>query len=106
MFLLLISLEKTDFYRPNDAVGPDGTRHWNLFNAQDEAWYDKYKRPVGGLYGLSKVLEMEHLVDETIGEFLEKLEATFLKNTDVSDTIKVDEWLAYCKHLFWRTVLW
>lgn len=84
-------------YRPNDVVGPDGTRHPNLFNTQDDEWYDRYKRPVGGFFSLSKVLEMEHHVDESIEKYLDKLEKTFLSEKDVSDTIMMDEWLAFCK---------
>lgn len=83
-------------YRPNDVMA-NGYRVPNLFNAQDQAWYDKYKRPVGGFYTLSKVLEMEYLVEETIDKFVKKLESEFLDDKDVSDTMMMDEWLAYCK---------
>ena len=94
---MLMGEWQTNMYRPNDVLGPDGMRHPNLFNTQDDEWYDRYKRPVGGFYALSKVLEMEHLVDESIQKYLDKLESTFLSKTDVSETIMMDEWLAFCK---------
>lgn len=88
--------KQTDFYRPND-IPFNGTRIHNLFNARDHAWYDHYKRPVGSVFSLSRVLEMEPLVDDTVSKFVRRLEAGWLSGGGQTRVVPMDEWLGYCE---------
>lgn len=65
----------------------------NIFNTTDVLWHGKYVKPVRGLWTMTKVLDVEPLIDETLKEFGEKLSTNF---ADVSNTCMVDNWLAYC----------
>ena len=84
-------------YRPNDVL-INGMRISNVFNTQDNDWHDKYMKPIRGLWTMTKVLDMESLIDETLNKFIDKLGAKFANNGPSSDTIcPMDEWLGYCK---------
>ncbi|KAI9897728.1 hypothetical protein N3K66_007584 [Trichothecium roseum] len=85
---------KTDFYRPND-IPFNGGRIHNLFNARDHAWYDHYKRPIGNVFSLSRVLEMEPLVDDTVAKFVRRIEAGWLSGGGQTRVVPMDEWLGY-----------
>ncbi|ESZ98305.1 benzoate 4-monooxygenase cytochrome P450 [Sclerotinia borealis F-4128] len=82
---------KSDMYRPNDVL-LQGKRMSNFFNTADTSWHDKYMKPVRGLWTMTKVLEVETLIDETLERLIEKLSTSF---ADVSKTCMMDDWLAY-----------
>ncbi|KAL2211773.1 cytochrome P450 [Sarocladium strictum] len=82
---------KTDMYRPNDIV-LNGQRISNMFNTQDKAFHDKHTKPIGGFWTLSKVLEAEPLVDETLREFVRKLNQEFVEKDAVC---MMDDWISY-----------
>jgi hypothetical protein len=42
-------------------------------------FHDKHTKPIGGFWTLSKVLEVEPLVDETLREFVRKLNQEFVE---------------------------
>jgi len=82
-------------YRPNDVlIGKQ--RLSNVFNTQDNAWHDKVMRPIRGFWSMSKVLEVEPFIDETLELFTDKLDQRFVSNGKVC---QFDEWLGYCKLL-------
>ncbi|THV55984.1 hypothetical protein BGAL_0001g00460 [Botrytis galanthina] len=82
---------KNEMYKPNDAL-IEGKRMSNIFNSRDPVWHEKYVKPIRGLWTMTKVLDIEPLVDETLGIFIDKLSANF---ADESKTCMVDDWLAY-----------
>ena len=79
-------------YRPNDVLF-NGQRISNIFNTQDEDWHQKYMRPIRGLWTMSKILEYEPLIDETLNKFLKKLDTNFVEGEKVCPA---HDWLAYC----------
>lgn len=79
-------------YKPNDAI-IEGKRMSNIFNSRDPVWHEKYIKPIRSLWTMTKVLDIEPLVDETLGIFIDKLSANF---ADESKTCMVDDWLTYC----------
>lgn len=79
-------------YKPNDAL-IEGKRMSNIFNSRDPLWHEKYVKPIRSLWTMTRVLDIEPLVDETLEMFIKKLSANFV---DGLNTCMVDDWLAYC----------
>lgn len=76
-------------YNVNDVV-TDGVRIKNLFSHQDEQWHTTYLRPIGGLFTMDRVQDMEPNVDVTISLFLDKMQERFInpsKPCEMSDYI-------------------
>ena len=94
---LLIIRNQSDMYKPNDVL-INGVRISNIFNAQNNAWHDKYMKPIRGVWTMTKVLEMESLIDETVSKFTAKLGAKFADGSSASKICMMDEWLGYCKN--------
>ncbi|KAG6017458.1 hypothetical protein E4U43_001143 [Claviceps pusilla] len=88
--------KKGDMYRVNDVV-VNGQRISNIFNTQNEAFHTKFTRPIGGFWSLSKILEMEPLMDETIWTFTNKLGTAFADATSGAEPslCMMDDWLTY-----------
>ena len=84
-------------YRPNDVL-INGQRISNIFNTQDEDWHNKYMRPIRGLWTMSKVLEYEPLIDETLNKLVKKLDARFVEGSNAGKVCPADKWLGYCMH--------
>jgi hypothetical protein len=87
---------QSEMYKPNDVL-INGMRMSNVFNTQDNAWHDKYMKPIRGLWTMTKVLGMESLIDETLSKFTNKLGAKFADGSNVGKVCMMDEWLGYCK---------
>lgn len=81
-------------YRPNDVL-MNGQRISNVFNTQDNAWHDKFMKPIRGLWTMTKVLEVESLIDETLNQFTSKLSERFA-SSDEKKVCMMDDWLGYC----------
>jgi hypothetical protein len=86
---------QSDMYRVNDVV-LDGKRIQNIFNTQDKAFHTKYSKPLGGLWTLSKVLDFEPLIDETLRELVQKLNEEYV---DKNAVCMIDDWISYCKSI-------
>ncbi|KAH8174458.1 cytochrome p450 domain-containing protein [Sarocladium implicatum] len=82
---------KSDMYRPNDIV-VNGKRMSNIFSTQDKAFHAKYTKPIIGFWSMSKVLELEPLLDETLKLFVEKLQSEFV---DEGKVCMLENWLSY-----------
>ncbi|KAM5349257.1 hypothetical protein ACJ41O_005764 [Fusarium nematophilum] len=82
---------KSNMYRPNDVV-INGQRIQNIFNTPDKAFHSKYTRPIGGFWTLTKILELEPVMDETLAELVGHLDRRFASTGDVC---KLDDWVAY-----------
>lgn len=80
-------------YRPNDVL-INGQRLSNVFNTQDEEWHTKYMKPIRGFWSMTKVLDLEPLIDETLAKFMEKIEHEYV---DSGKTCAGDDWLTYCE---------
>ena len=78
-------------YRPNDVL-INGQRLSNVFNTQDEDWHTKYMRPIRGFWTMTKVLELECLIDETLVKFVDRLEKDFVQP---GKSFKADDWLGF-----------
>jgi hypothetical protein len=87
-------------YRPNDVL-IEGHRLSNLFNSQDEDWHNQNIRPIRGLWSMTKVLEYEPLIDETLNKFVNKLAAKFVDGANVGTVCPADEWIGFCKTGLW-----
>lgn len=85
-------------YRPNDVL-IEGHRLSNLFNSQDEEWHNEQIRPIRGLWSMTKVLEYEPLIDETITKFVDKVAQKFVDGKNADTICPADEWIGYCKHV-------
>lgn len=86
---------KSDMYQPNDAL-IEGHRLSNLFNTQDNAWHDKYMKPIRSFWTMTKVLDIEPLIDETLIRLISKLDEKFVsKSTATGKVCMMDDWLGY-----------
>lgn len=83
-------------YRPNDML-IEGHRLSNLFNTQDEDWHNQNIKPIRGLWTITKVLEYEPLIDETLVKFVNEISAKFVDGENAGKTCPADEWIGYCK---------
>ncbi|KAL2005575.1 hypothetical protein VTN00DRAFT_10068 [Thermoascus crustaceus] len=86
--------KKSDMYRPNDVL-VNGQRISNIFNTQDEDWHSKYMRPIRSFWTMTKVLDLESLIDETLDKFVKKIDAKFVDGANAGKVCKADDWLAY-----------
>ncbi|KAK5110424.1 hypothetical protein LTR62_005775 [Meristemomyces frigidus] len=83
--------QKSPMYRPNDVlVGHQ--RLSNLFNTQDNAWHDKAIKPIRTFWSMSKVLDIEPYIDETLKFLVSKLDQKFVQ---LGKTCMMDEWLGF-----------
>jgi hypothetical protein len=87
---------KSDMYRPNDVL-IEGHRLSNLFNTQDEDWHNQNIRPIRGLWSMTKVLEYEPFIDETINKLVEKIALNFVDGDCAGKICPADEWIGFCK---------
>lgn len=72
----------------------DGRSVPNLFSTRDENWHSFYMRPIAPLYSMTKLLELEHCIDEMILCFTKKLTERFAETLNVCN---MDQYLLYCK---------
>jgi hypothetical protein len=68
----------------------------NVFNTQDEEWHTKYMRPIRPFWTVTKVLDMEPVIDETLEKFISKMESKFVNNASANKVCKGYEWLGFC----------
>lgn len=94
--MLTNNCSKSDMYRPNDVL-IEGHRLSNLFNSQDEDWHNQNIRPIRGLWSMTKVLEYEPLIDETINKFVDKLALRFVDGENANKICPADEWIGFCE---------
>ncbi|KKA18016.1 Uncharacterized protein T310_8041 [Rasamsonia emersonii CBS 393.64] len=85
---------KSDMYKPNDAL-VNCRRISNIFNTPDEEWHAKQIRPIRNMWTMTKVLDYEPLIDETLDKFVNKLAAKFVDGANAGKTCPIDEWLGY-----------
>ncbi|EJT71372.1 hypothetical protein GGTG_10631 [Gaeumannomyces tritici R3-111a-1] len=83
--------QKSEMYRPNEAL-VDGKRIPNMFNTTDEAYHTAANKPVKPLYSLSRVQEVEPLVDESLEYLMKKFDAQY---TDKGVVCMWDDWMAW-----------
>ncbi|KAL8366283.1 hypothetical protein RB595_004856 [Gaeumannomyces hyphopodioides] len=83
--------QKSEMYKPNEAL-VDGKRISSLFNTTDEAYHTAANKPVKPLYSLSKVQEVEPLVDESLEYLMKKFDAQY---TDKGVVCKWDDWMTW-----------
>jgi hypothetical protein len=53
---------------------------------------------------MTKVLEYEPLIDETLNKFVDKLAAKFVDGANVGTVCPADEWIGFCKTGLWCTI--
>ncbi|VUC35059.1 unnamed protein product, partial [Clonostachys rosea] len=82
---------KSDMYRPNDVV-VNGQRIQNIFNTQDHHFHTKYTRPIGGFWTMSKILDLEPVMDETLSELLTNVDRRFASTSAVC---MLEDWISY-----------
>lgn len=83
-------------YKPNDVI-VEGMRIPNIFNTSDKAFHAKYSKPIGGFWTLSKILDLEPLIDETLTTLTDKLKDNFVDAPNAGKVALMDEWLTYCE---------
>lgn len=81
-------------YRANDAL-INGQRISNIFNTDDNVWHDKQIRPIRNLWTMTKVLEQERAIDETISKLVHKLETRFVDGGNSGHMCMMDKWMGY-----------
>ena len=78
-------------YRPNDVI-VNGMRISNIFNSPDKDFHAKYSNPIRGFWSMTKILEMEPLMDQTLRQTVSALKTRF---ANTNDTCMMDDWLTY-----------
>ncbi|KAJ5570864.1 hypothetical protein N7535_004524 [Penicillium sp. DV-2018c] len=89
-----VRIYRSEMYRPNDVL-LNGHRVSNLFNTQDEDWHNQNIRPIRSLWTMTKVLEYEPLIDETIIKFVDKLALRFVDGDNAGKICPADEWIGF-----------
>lgn len=84
-------------YSVNDVV-VNGQRISNIFNTQDEEFHRTYARPIAGFWTLTKILELEPLMDETIQKLVHKLGNKFAEDPNPDTVCMMEDWLTYCEN--------
>jgi hypothetical protein len=72
----------------------DGKSAPSLFSTRDENWHLFYMRPIALLYSMTKLLELEHCIDDMILSFTKKLTDIF---AGTLNACKMDQYLLYCE---------
>lgn len=80
-------------YKPGDTLS-DGHRIANVFNTQNEEWHNQHIAPIRSMWGMTKLLEYEPLLDETLMKLMEKFTSNYV---DTGKVCQIDEWMGYCK---------
>ena len=93
-FCRLLTQIQSDMYRPNDVL-LGKQRISNVFNTQDEEWHKKYIRPIRPFWTMSKVLDYEPLIDETLTKWMTRIGETFAAGPGAGTTFAGDEWLSF-----------
>lgn len=83
-------------YQPNDVL-LEGHRISNLFSTQDEEWHSQNIKPIRGLWTMTKVLDYEPLIDETLTKFVNKIAQKFVDGDKAGTICPADEWIGYCR---------
>lgn len=52
---------------------------------------------------MTKVLEYEPLIDETLGKLVQKLAAKFADGPNAGTVCPADDWIGYCMHFLFTT---
>ncbi|KAG8410033.1 hypothetical protein J3458_019104 [Metarhizium acridum] len=86
--------KKSKMYSVNDVV-VNGRRISNIFNTRDEEFHRTYARPIAGFWTLTKILELEPLMDETIQKLVHKLGNKFADDPNPDTVCMMDDWLTY-----------
>lgn len=83
-------------YRVNDVV-VNGQRMPNIFNTPDKAFHAKYSNPIRGFWSMTKILDMEPLMDETLRELVAVLATRFAdpEKERENPVCMMDDWLTY-----------
>lgn len=89
-------------YRVNDVL-IEGHIIQNVFNTADHEFHSKFTKPIGGFWTLSKVLELEFLMDETLDKFVDILCKRFVDGDKAGTVCMMDDWLTYCMMLSNKT---
>lgn len=53
---------------------------------------------------MTKVLEYEPLIDETLNKFVDKLALKFVDGNSAGKVCPADEWIGFCKYIVGRTL--
>ncbi|KAJ5281445.1 hypothetical protein N7478_006817 [Penicillium angulare] len=62
---------------------------------KDEDWHNQNIKPIRGLWSMTKVLEYEPLIDETISKFVDKLSLRFVDGVNANKICPADEWIGF-----------
>jgi hypothetical protein len=84
---------KSDFYKNSSSI-IDGKITYHMFSEVDATKHALIKRPVVRHYSVPAVLVMEPLMDATIKEFIDTLQARYV---EPKKTCQFGEWLSYCE---------
>ncbi|KLU85862.1 hypothetical protein MAPG_04882 [Magnaporthiopsis poae ATCC 64411] len=83
--------QKSEMYKPNEAI-VNGKRLTSLFNTTDEAYHTAANKPVKPLYSLSRVQEIEPLLDESLEYLMTRFDAQY---TDKGVVCMWDDWMIW-----------
>ena len=91
-----ILTRQSEMYRVNDVV-VNGQRMPNIFNTPDKTFHAKYSNPIRGFWSMTKILDMEPLMDDTLRELVDVLTTRFATASSSSSMTPcmMDDWLTY-----------
>ncbi|KAM0436684.1 hypothetical protein ACHAPT_002393 [Fusarium lateritium] len=85
---------KSDMYMINDVL-INGKRLANVFNTRDLAWHTQQIKPISKFFSMSRLMDIEPLLDVTINMLTSKLNEKFVDVPSGGRVCMMDDWLAW-----------
>lgn len=74
----------------------NGKRLANVFNTRDLAWHSQQIKPISKFFSMSRLMDIEPLLDVTINMLTSKLDEKFVDGPSKGKVCMMDDWLGWC----------
>lgn len=74
----------------------NGKRLANIFNTRDLAWHAQQIKPIFKFFSMSRLMDIEPLLDATINMLTFKLNEKFVDGPSKGKVCMMDDWLGWC----------
>lgn len=68
----------------------------NIFGTRDDRWHDQQVNPIRPFFTMTKLLDLEPLMDATVCKLVAKLENGY----NSGKTCNMDDWMNWCMFFF------
>ncbi|WAO88678.1 Hypothetical protein NCS54_00603600 [Fusarium falciforme] len=85
---------ESDMYMINDVL-INGKRLANIFNTRDLAWHAQQIKPISKFFSMSRLIDIEPLLDVTMNMLTSKLNEKFVDGPSKGKMCMMDDWLGW-----------